>query len=389
MSSSGEAPLQPDRSTDPATQVWAALQPQDRALLARLARLAPPEARLALVGGAVRDALLGQTPLDLDLVVEGAEVEDLARATGLRFLFHPAFHNATLTLEDGRGVDLVRSRREHYPLPGHNPQPEPGTLEDDLRRRDFSVNALALKLPAPGERPTLLDVVGGLGDLVRGELRPLHAGSLRDDASRLVRGARIAARLGLRAAPELLAQVPDALAAAQHTPRLWAELRLLLTEPRPGAALRTLRDWGAGGLLPGLDLLMALDARQDAGTPVSPQVYAAAALHAAPDPAALAGQLGLGDKPLRLLSRARSDTFSASGTPERLLRELLRPESYPPLTGKEVLALGVAPGKAVGEALAHLAALRRSGEVRNVQEERAALRAYLGAPAELQEVKKP
>lgn len=373
MSGADSRPPQENR----AAQVWAALQPQDQDFLATLARLAPRAAHLALVGGAVRDALLGQSPLDLDIVVEGADVEALARASGLPYLFHPAYHNATLTLPDGRGADLVRSRREHYPAPGQNPVPAPGTLEDDLRRRDFSVNALALTLPGGDKPPALLDVVGGLEDLERGELRPLHGASFHDDASRLVRGARIAARLGLSAAPDLLAQVPDALAAAPQTPRLWAELRLLLAEPRPGAALRTLRDWGAGELLPGLPLLLALDARQNAGTPVTPQTYAAALLHAASDPPALAERLGVGDKPLGLLARALSDTFYPLGTPELLLRELLKPESYVPLTGKDVLALGANPGKEVGAALAWLAELRRSGQVRSAEEERAALRSYL------------
>ena len=363
-------------------QVWAQLQPHDRAWLRDLARRAGPDTELALVGGAVRDALLGHTPLDLDIVVAGKaerDVQALAQASGLPFVYHPAFGNATLTLPDGRGADLVRARRETYPQPGHNPQPLPGTLPDDLRRRDFGLNALALRLSADGP-PELLDVVGGLSDLQRRELRPLHARSFHEDASRLVRAARLAARLGLHAAPELRAQVPGALAQAERTPRLWAELKLLLAEPRPGQAARVLDDWGAGGLLPGLPLLEALDARQDAGTPVLPGTYAAAALSAAPDPAPLAERLGVGGRPAALLARTLSDSSFAPDTPERVLRELLRPESYPPLTGREVVALGVAPGPQVGKALAHLAGLRRAGAVRSPDEERAALRAYLAHP---------
>ena len=362
-----------------AAQVWSQLQPQDRAWLRELARRAGPDTELALVGGAVRDALLGRTPLDLDIVVAGQDsqgVETLALASGLPFVFHPAYGNATLTLPDGRGADLVRARRERYPQPGHNPEPLPGTLADDLRRRDFGLNALALRLRGDGA-PELLDVVGGLRDLERRELRPLHPRSLHEDASRLVRAARLAARLGLHAAPELRAQVPDALAQAEYTPRLWAELRLLLAEPRPGQAARVLDGWGAGTLLPGLPLLGALDARQDAGTPVSPGTYAAAVLSAAPDPALLAGRLGVGERPAALLARALSDRSFAPGTPELLLRELLRPQSYPPLTGREVVALGVTPGPAVGRALAHLAGLRQAGAVRSAEEERAALRDYV------------
>ena len=100
-----------------AQAVWDRLKPDDRRWLRDLAGLAG-SARLALVGGAVRDALLGQTPLDLDVVVEGGSVEALAQATGWPLVAHPAFHNVTLTLPDGRAADLVRARRETYPLGG-------------------------------------------------------------------------------------------------------------------------------------------------------------------------------------------------------------------------------------------------------------------------------
>lgn len=357
----------------PKQDVLTHLRPDDRAFLLTLAASAGPSARVALVGGAVRDALLGQTPLDLDVVLEGADVETVAAQTGLPFIFHPAFQNATVMLPDGRNVDLVRSRRESYPVAGQNPLPEVGTLEDDLLRRDFSANALALLLPS-GE---ILDAVGGLADLRAGVLRPLHGRSFHDDASRLIRGARLAARLGLRAHPDLLAQVPDALALAAQTPRLWAELKLLLSEPRPYLAAQKLNEWGAGELLPELDTLAALDGLAQAGEEVGPQTYAAGFLAQSADADALAERLTLGDRPAALLERARSDTFYPEGTPERRLRAILRPDAYEPLTGKDVLALGIPAGKAVGAALAHLAELRRAGQVRSQEQERAALAAYV------------
>lgn len=362
--------------TDLAPHLWSRLQAPDRAWLRGLARQAGPHARVALVGGAVRDAFLGQTPLDLDVVAEGANVHALARDSGLPFVFHPAFHNATVTLPDGRATDLVRARRETYPVAGQNPLPHPGTLEDDLRRRDFAANALALHI-GPDGAVSLIDPVGGLDDLHARVLRPLHPRSFHEDASRLVRGARLSARLGFTADAEMLRQVPDALKVAEQTPRLWAELKLLLAEARPGAAARTLEAWGAGAWLPGVTWLERLDAMQDAGQPVSPQLYAAAALHASPDPEALAGRLGLGDRPAGLLDRALSDTYFPDGTPERVLRGLLRPDAPVPLTGRDVLALGVPPGRAVGEALSHLARLRQGGHIRNQDDERAALRQYL------------
>lgn len=359
-----------------APRVWSRLRPDDQGWLGTLAPLAGPQARVALVGGAVRDALLGTTPLDLDVAVQGADVQALAGASGLPYVFHPAFRNATVTLPDGRYADIVQARRETYPLAGHNPLPQPGTLEDDLRRRDFSVNALALLL-SPDGPSELLDVTGGLDDLAARTLRPLHPASLREDASRLVRGARLAARLGLSAHPDLLEQVPDAVDMADRTPRLWAELKLMLSEPRPGAVARTLQTWGARELLPQTDHLDALDALQDEGQPVSPTAYAAALLSAAAEPGALAARLELGERPAALLARALSDTFFPDGTPERLLRALLRPEAYVGLSGRDVLALGVPPGKAVGEALAHLAELRRAGTLTTPEDERRELQSYL------------
>ncbi|WP_233554535.1 CCA tRNA nucleotidyltransferase [Deinococcus cavernae] len=350
--------------------ILARLRPGDQAWLTELAGLAGPAAQVALVGGAVRDALLGVTPLDLDVVVDGVQVEELAHASGWPFVYHPAFQNATLHLPDGRFADLVRARRESYPVPGQNPVPEPGTLADDLRRRDFTVNALALRL---GPEPELLDVAGGQRDLDRRFLRPLHRHSFHEDASRLVRGARIAARLDLQATPELLEQVPDALHMAPQTPRLWAELKLLLQEARPYLAALKLREWGAGELLPDLGVLAALDELPD----VNPQTYAAGLLATAPDTAALAQRLSLGDKPAALLSRALSDTFYPPGTPERQLRSILNPHSYVPLTGKDVLALGVPAGRQVGEALTYLAELRRAGRVNSQLDEQLALRDYV------------
>uniref|UniRef100_UPI0025E2A143 hypothetical protein n=1 Tax=Deinococcus sp. TaxID=47478 RepID=UPI0025E2A143 len=365
-----------------AAQVWAALSELDRELLTRLASLTT-HGQLALVGGAVRDALLGLTPLDLDIVVVGEDVEALARATGLPFVFHPAYRNATLSLPDGslpdgslpegRAADLVSARLERYPVPGASPLPWPGTLSQDLRRRDFALNALALVIGDDG--PELRDPFGGLADLRGRVLRPLHAQSLTDDASRLVRAARLAARLDLNAHPDLLAQVPNALAVAAVTPRLDAELRLMLAEPKPGRVLRTLQSWGAGELLPAaLPLLETLDALPERPAEA---VYAAALISASPDPQGLELRLALGPRPAALLARALGFDYAAPGSQEAVLRGLLRPGAYVPLTGKDVLALGAAPGPGIGAALAHLAELRRSGQLHSREDELEALRAYL------------
>lgn len=367
---------------DLAERVWSVLGEPDRALLTALSRQVPGSA-LALVGGAVRDALLGISPLDLDIVLVGGDVEVLARACGLPFVFHPAYQNATLNLPDGRAADLVSARMERYPLAGASPLPHAGTLSQDLLRRDFSLNALALLVRETGSGKTVLelhDPAGGLTDLLSKELRPLHPDSLSDDASRLIRGARLAARLGLSAAPELLAQVPQALAVAAQTPRLDAELRLTLSEPRPGQVLRRLESWGAASLLPegALKTFAALDALP---TRPSDAVYAAGLLSGVADQPVWVWEerLALGPRPAALLARALGHEYAAPGSAEATLRGVLRPSAYVPLIGKDVLRLGVPAGPQVGAALAHLGKLRQAAKVSSREAEEAALRRYLAA----------
>ncbi|AZI43979.1 CCA tRNA nucleotidyltransferase [Deinococcus psychrotolerans] len=339
---------------------------------------------MALVGGAVRDALLGLAPIDLDIVLVGGDVESLARQSGLPFLFHPAYQNATLTLPDGRAADLVSARIERYPQAGASPLPHSGTLSQDVLRRDFSLNALALVIgEATGgqTKPELHDPVGGLADLLNRELRPLHSDSLTDDASRLIRGARLAARLELSASPQLLAQVPSALAVAAQTPRLDAELRLMLSEPRPSQVMERLESWGAAVLLPAgaPRVLAALDALPQRP---SDAVYAAGFLSSVADQHmadqhAWQDRLALGPRPAALLRRAMDHEYVSPDSAEATLRGVLRPDAYIPLTGKDVLNLGVPAGPQVGKALARLSGLRQAGRVSSREAEEAELLSHL------------
>ncbi len=364
------------------SELWKALPAEARAFLTALRTGATPSARLALVGGAVRDLLLGQGSAspDLDVVLEGGDTEALARSLGAPFTFHPAYGNATLRLPEGLDADLVRARTESYPLPGGPPSPGPGTLEDDLARRDYSVNALALEL-LPGSTQRLLSVPGALSDLEARQLRPLHALSFHDDASRLVRGARLAARLDLHAHPELLAQVPAALEVAPQTPRLAAELRLLLEEPLPGRAARVLEGWGAAELLPAgaADLLERLDALPGSKTR---SLYAAALLSLCPDPGLL-DTWGLGQRPAELLERARSRQVFPAGGAETGLRLLLGWSlPYTPLQGRDLLAMGLTPGPDLGRMLGWLAGQRRAGQFRGAEDEREAVLERLRQPGD-------
>jgi tRNA nucleotidyltransferase (CCA-adding enzyme) len=211
-------------------------------------RVAAEEAERAgagayLVGGPVRDLLLGHPIRDLDVLLSDG-LDAVARATASRLgggaRLRREFLTATITTSDCR-IDLVRARREHYPRPGALPVVEPGTLIEDLMRRDFAAHALALPL---GEHTgqVLLDPCGGAADLERRELRVLHDASFRDDPTRLLRAARYCARLGFRLERRSARLAREALAArALDTlsgDRARHEIEYLLAEERPdrGAA---------------------------------------------------------------------------------------------------------------------------------------------------------
>jgi tRNA nucleotidyltransferase (CCA-adding enzyme) len=219
---------------------------------------------VSAVGGVVRDAVLGVPHGDeIDLVVEGEAIPlagRLGRALGARVVTHGRFGTAALELPHGGEVDLVSARSETYPAPGALPVVGPGTLADDLARRDFTVNAIAVGLS--GRAAGLVaDPHGGLDDIAGRTIRSVRAGAFAEDPSRLVRAARYAARLGFALAPDTAA---EARAAAPDldpaSARVGDELRRLLSEDAAGAALDLLRALGvpwiapaAAGAVPALD----------------------------------------------------------------------------------------------------------------------------------------
>ncbi len=205
--------------------------------------LASGRSDVALVGGAVRDLLLDRPPRELDVVVVGDDpsfapaflfARELAGRLGVRARIeqHERFGTALVT-RDGAQVDIAGARCEHYETPGTLPLVGPATLDRDLLRRDFTVNAIAVTLD--GRRPGEAHAPpGALEDLRAGRLRVLHDASFLDDPTRLLRLARYAARLGFEIEAETSALAVRALnARALDTVsgvRIGAELRLAANE---------------------------------------------------------------------------------------------------------------------------------------------------------------
>jgi tRNA nucleotidyltransferase (CCA-adding enzyme) len=222
--------------------------PEDaRAALDTIAGLAADAGvRAFLVGGTVRDALLGRSAArDLDIVVEGngpALARAFAAARGAAIVEHARFLTASVMVGDLGRVDFATARSERYERPGALPRVMPSTITQDLGRRDFTVNALAIELAAQGWE--LLDPSGGRRDLAVRRLRVLHPLSFVEDPTRIFRAARYATRLGLaldawtaRAQARALRLGPYPALSGQ---RLVAEIELILGEARLADVLRRL-----------------------------------------------------------------------------------------------------------------------------------------------------
>ena len=147
-----------------------------------------------IVGGVAR-ALVARTEpdADIDIAVDG-DVEPLLAGLGLPAKRHDRFGTAVVALGDGRHADIARTRTETYASPGALPDVAPAPIEDDLARRDFTVNAIASRSP---RRTASSTPSAGADDLAAGVLRVLHPGSFADDPTRAIRAARYCARLGL------------------------------------------------------------------------------------------------------------------------------------------------------------------------------------------------
>lgn len=243
-----QGPPPPSRTRE---RLAASLAAPDLALVDGLGALAEElGAELYLVGGAVRDVLLGRAVFDLDLVVLG-DAPTLGRLAverhGGRVHVHEVFGTCAWTSPDGRRVDLTSARTESYRHPGALPDVARGGLRHDLLRRDFTVNAMALAV-GPSRAGELVDPFGGQIDLDQRTLRVLHGLSFHDDPTRAWRAARFAGRFDFGLAPGTQALLREALAggfAGRVGPeRLGAELHKLLSEPLVVRCVAMLREWG-------------------------------------------------------------------------------------------------------------------------------------------------
>ncbi len=306
-----------------------------------LAAIAAGPEHVYLVGGAVRDLALGDAPADLDLVVvgdPGGFAARLAEGEGpLRV--HGRFGTATVQGPQGVRYDLAAARSETYPRPGALPVVAPAGIREDLTRRDFTANALALGLSGP-DAGRLLAAPGGIEDLEGRRLRVLHDASFRDDPTRLVRLARYAGRLGFAVEPSTAELAREAaVAGAPETvsgARLGTELQLLAAEADPAAGFEVMRAVGIdAAIAPGFGLddpepVRRALALRPGHTADQAHVVLAAALLGVPEPQrrALLDRLGL-DR------RTRQEVLAAADQAPRLAARV--PPHGPPSALLEAL----------------------------------------------------
>ncbi len=393
----------------------AALSAPARGLL-DAARSAADQAGVELwvVGGALRDCAAGRPPGDLDLAVasdDPARAERLARSVadrcgGGEVTHEPRFGTASATVDAAR-VEIATLRTERYARPGALPEVRLGaSIEEDLARRDFTVNALALSVAGP-HRGALLDPLGGLDDLAARRLRALHERSYSDDATRLWRGARYAAALDLR--PERatarwildghrwLAQISGA--------RLWTEFERTAAQRRVARGVGLLDAWGVlrgtheGWTVPD----SARNALRHRPGPHAPELLLAVLLAALPARDAIAERLTAPraardavDDASRLLAAADAspealERLEGAGPSarraaawldparQRLLQRALRrwERTRPPLDARALERLGVRPGPEMGVWLRRLRRQRYLGTLSSAAAARGLVRAAL------------
>ena len=379
-------------------------------------RASAPGTPVYLVGGPVRDLLLGVPVKDLDFAVEGdapALAQAVALETGGMAKVHRRFGTATVWLR-GDQVDFATARREEYPQPGALPKVTPCSMHEDLARRDFSVNAMALPLSGA---ETLLDPMGGRADLASGVIRTLHRRSFIDDPTRLLRAVRYEQRLGFRIDDAAMADLRKALASGAMPTvdgdRWRHELERIFAEDRPLPALFRAVELGLlAGICPPLTSTAGLARLRDGD--VQADDYLAALVYAlkADDAERFVSRFKLPRNWARLvrdtikLRDAESDLAGPSLRPSALAQTLdgrscravtawSRLTADPAvarnlrryvaelagrtarLSGRDVMALGIAEGPPTGAVLRRLRDARLDGLTGSEEDERRLVRALV------------
>jgi tRNA nucleotidyltransferase (CCA-adding enzyme) len=220
-------------------------------VLDAVAAVSDPYEGVYLVGGSVRDVLLGEPNFDVDVVVEGDGIglaNELAEKLDGRVRAHRTFGTAVVLYNDDGRVDVVTARSESYHAPAVLPAVEPGTIDEDLHRRDFTINAMAVSLKgnALGE---LVDPFGGRADLEAGRIRVLHDRSFIDDPTRILRAIRYEDRYGFRMDDDTVRLARECIATGHvgdlSGARLRDELIALLEEGDVSHAIPRLAELGA------------------------------------------------------------------------------------------------------------------------------------------------
>jgi tRNA nucleotidyltransferase (CCA-adding enzyme) len=379
-----------------------------------------------LVGGPVRDVLLNVPVKDLDFVVEGDAsllACQLAHDLGGEAVLHARFGTASVTLE-GYRADIVTARKEVYIHPGALPQVSPGSIYDDLARRDFSINSLAL--PLADSQPKILDPQGGIEDIEKEFIRTLHRRSFVDDPTRILRAVRYEQRCSFAIEQETLSQLQQAIQQGYITAvsgdRLRHELERTLEEKEPVLPLKRSFDLGALAAihtaLRDRSGLMRLAASrfsdENRGKPIGPLVYLAALVYPLspidaegvinrlnmpgswarvvrdtielrrrePElaaPSLSASQIyrlveGLTEAAVMAVSRVTESPVAARCLTQYLNE--LRSVS-PQLNGRDLIAMGVPPGPLLGQLLRRLLEARLDRQVSTEAEERQLVRKIL------------
>ncbi len=352
--------------------------------------------RVWLVGGSVRDLLLGRTPNELDVVVEGP-LQPLLDALGGASERFEQFGTATVDLAGAR-IDLAEARSETYSQPGALPEVQPAPLEEDLQRRDFTINAIAVSL-ADAE---VKAAANSLADLEAGLIRVLHDRSFSDDPTRVWRCARYAARLGFAVDAKTAALAAAALPGSVSGERVGNELRLALDEQSPTAVFTQLQALNERVLVEGFDadpdgLAAALEMLGDAG---NPQMLTLAACCTGVDAdllrrwldhlqftadqreTVLVASRWVTRAPLRAATKRSQIARAVAGAPAeaialaggenaRLWFDELADVRLE-ISGDDLIAAGVEPGPQLGAALAHALDLTLDGQCSGAEQQLAA-----------------